>query len=257
MRLPSLPCRSLPCRLVVRSIQFAAALFIAAGCAVSPSDPLGEISPTGFSLVLLLAGEGAATEDQGEASSQELSRKHFAFMEELAAEGKLLLAGPFGPDKHDEALRGIFIIDESDPERARELAGEDPTTKGGMFRQEVIPIITLNVIRLLPEVEQLRQERRFASGESLDRPDVRAYTILMAAEGEKAAEEVFSNPVIGETVLLMARMGAPRENELFAILDVPHAAEARARLKVANTSGLEISVSEWYSSPALAELAGH
>ena len=76
----------------------------------------------------------------------------------------------------------------------------------------------------------------------------------MAPKGEKVAEEVFSNPAIGEVVVLLARMGAPREGELFAILDVPTANEARARLSVANTSELEVQVSEWYSSPALVEL---
>ena len=217
-------------------------------CASSEGAAAQKFNPTGFSLVYLLAGD-----NQG-ASSEELSQEHFAFMKGLAADGKLLLAGPFGPDKHHEDLSGIFLIDEADPEKARELAGEDPPTKLGVFRQEVVPLTTLDVIRYLPAVEKLRVERRLAAGESTDQPDVRAYTILTAPDGPRAAEEVFSNPAIGDVVVLMARMGSPREDELFAILDVPSAEEARARLRVANPDGLEIHVSDWYSSPALAEL---
>ena len=86
------------------------------------------------------------------------------------------------------------------------------------------------------------------------RPDVRAYTVLMAPDGMAAAEKVFANPAIGEVVVFIARMGPPREDELFAILDVPTATEVKARLKVANQPGLTIHVSEWYGSPALAEL---
>lgn len=231
-----------------RGAQIVTALAALAACASSPALTPQEFSPTGFSLVLLVSG------DNDEVSSEELSQQHFSFMKDLASQGKLLLAGAFGPDKHRKDLEGIFLIDEADAARAKELAGEDPATKLGVFRQEVIPIITLDVIRYLPQVEKRRQERRLATGEGTDQPDVQAYTILTAAEGSRAAEEVFSNPVIGDFVVLMARMGAPREGELFAILDVPTAEEARARLRVANAAGLEIHASDWYGSPALAEL---
>lgn len=232
----------------LRAGSIAIALGAFAACASSTERNTEAFTVTGFSLVLLVTGES------NDASTEKLSQQHFAFMKRIASEGKLLLAGPFGPDKHRADLEGIFLIDESDADRAREIAGEDPTTLAGVFNQEVIPITTLDVVRYLPDVEKLRQERRLANGESLDQPDVRAYTVLTCRDGTTAAKEVFSNPAIGEVVVLMARMEAPREDELFAILDVPTAFEARARLKVANQSGLTINVSEWYSSPALAEL---
>ena len=131
-------------------------------CAGGPARDAQTLSVTGFTLVLLLDGENQA------AASEELSLNHFAFMKDIASDGQLLIAGPFGPEKHRKDLRGIFVLDESDPVRAGEVAGEDPTTKAGVFRQEVIPITTLDVIRRLPEVEVKRQERRAAKGEDLD-----------------------------------------------------------------------------------------
>lgn len=218
-------------------------------CAASPADRADAFSITDFALVLLLEGDVASV------SIEELSQQHFAFMESMASERKLLLAGAFGPDRHRADLRGIFLVDEPDPRVASELTAQDPATVAGVYRQEVIPITTLDVVRQLPEAEKRRQGRRLARGEKAGQPDIRGYTVLMAPDGTRAAKEVFSNPVIGEVVVLMARMGAPREDELFAILDVPTAAEARARLKVANANALTVHVSEWYGSPALAELA--
>jgi uncharacterized protein YciI len=227
----------------------AGALCLLVACAASPSDRADAFSVTDFALVLLLEGDAAGV------SNEELSQQHFAFIEAIASERRLLLAGAFGPERHRADLRGVFLIDESDPRVAGELTAQDPATVAGVYRQEVIPITTLDVVRQLPEAEKRRQERRLARGENPRQPDIQGYTVLMAPDGTRAAKEVFSSPAIGEVVVLMARMGAPREDELFAILDVPTAAEARARLKVANTGALTVHVSEWYGSPALAELA--
>lgn len=238
--LPRRPC-SIAC------IAALVGLFV--GCATSSFRRREAMDAADFSLVLLVSAP------EGERPTEALSERQFVFMEKLASRGQLLLAGAFGPDKHRDELRGIFLLDEPDAARAAALLREDPAAKAGVIRQEVIPIVTLDVIRTLPDVEKRRQELRLAAGEDMDRPDIRAYTVLIAPEGSPVAKEVFSNPAIGEVVVLMARMGAPREDELFAILDVPTASEARARLKVANTKGFTIHVSEWYSSPALAELA--
>lgn len=208
-----------------------------------------ELASADFALVLLRTGPNP------EASTEELFQGHFAFMKGLAAKGKLLIAGPYGPDKAADDLRGIFVLDESDLEMARGLAASDPPSRAGVFRQEVFPLTTLNVIRVLPAMETARQNRREAEGEDMTKPDIRAYTILTAPDGQRAARSIFQHPAIGSEVVLMGRLGAPREDELFAILDVPTADELRARLEVANDVGLEVHVSEWYGSPSIAELA--
>ncbi|MEM8709853.1 MAG: hypothetical protein AAGG01_02790, partial [Planctomycetota bacterium] len=164
-------------------------------------------------------------------------------------------AGPFGPDKHDADLRGIFILDEADTDSARAMAAEDPPTRAGVFRQEIVPLITLNVIRALPAMETQRQHERAERGDDLSRPDVRAYTIVTAPRGDETFQTVFQHPAIALDVVLVAKLGGTREGELLAILDVPTADEARRRLAIANVDALEIHVDEWYGSPTLAELA--
>ncbi|QDV07705.1 YCII-related domain protein [Planctomycetes bacterium Poly30] len=229
-------------------VSFLGGLLVA-GCASASRTPSGGYAAADFSLVLLRTGSAP------EGSTEALTQGQFDFMNELAEQGKLLIAGPFGPDKDAEDLIGIFLLDEPDVENARELGGGDPLTQAGVLRQEVLPLTTLDVIRVLPSMETARQRRREAEGADMEKPDIRAYTILTAPDGPRAARSIFQHPAIGSTVVLMARMRAPREDELFAILDVPTAAELRARLEVANEDGIEVHISEWYGSPVIAELA--
>jgi uncharacterized protein YciI len=60
---------------------------------------------------------------------------HVSYMYRLAAEGTYSAAGPFldGLD-----ISGVIVVNTPAPERARELAAEDPAVKAGMFTPEVI-----------------------------------------------------------------------------------------------------------------------
>lgn len=176
-------------------------------------------------------------------------------MEGLAEQGKLLIAGPFGPDKHEPDLRGIFVLDEASTEAARALAAADPPSSAGVFRQEIVPLITLDVIRALPAMETQRQNERLERGDDLSQPDVRAYTILTAPRGDEVFKSIFQHPAIATDVVLVAKLGGARKGELFAILDVGTADEARRRLAIANEDSQEVFVDEWYGSPTVAELA--
>lgn len=205
-----------------------------------------------FTLVFLRTGESPPALTAAE--KRELFKGHFAFMGEQAEAGHLLVAGPFGNDKAHADLRVLFILDVDDPARGLAIAQGDPTTRAGEFRQEAFPLATLDALRELPAMEQARQEERERAGEDLTQPDVRAYVILMADDGEHAMA-VLGHPALAPSVVLFGRLGAPRDGALFCVLSLENAKEARARLAIANEPGIAFEVSEWYASPTFALLA--
>ncbi|MBM3787823.1 MAG: hypothetical protein FJW30_26005 [Acidobacteria bacterium] len=64
--------------------------------------------------------------------SQELQKGHMANIQKLAAEKKLLLAGPLGQEAGD--MRGIFVFDTDKIEDAKEWCDEDPAVKAGRLK---------------------------------------------------------------------------------------------------------------------------
>ncbi|KIO77736.1 hypothetical protein TH53_07315 [Pedobacter lusitanus] len=56
---------------------------------------------------------------------------HMANITRLAAEGKLVVAGPFG--KNDKHYRGIFILDVPTVEEARKLVDSDPVIQSKLM----------------------------------------------------------------------------------------------------------------------------
>lgn len=205
-----------------------------------------------FTLVLLRTGYSPPTLTEEE--KRDLSRSHSAFMGEQAEAGHLLVAGPFGNDKAHADLSGLFILDIDDPVRGLAIAQGDPKTQAGEFRQEAFQLATLDVLRRLPALEQERQEQRERAGEDLSQPDIRAYVILMADEGEHAMA-VLAHPALAPAVVLFGRLGAPRDGALFCVLAIEDAKRARALLAIANEPGIAFEVSEWYASPSVALLA--
>ena len=77
--------------------------------------------------VLVILRSGPTPLPQG-AERDAMFRGHFANMERLAAEGRLVLAGPLdGVD----GRRGIFILDTADLAEARTLVATDPVIAQG------------------------------------------------------------------------------------------------------------------------------
>ena len=107
-----------------------------------PACRFGSSGPEerGYTLVYLLTGSKTnLTRDE----SQQIFGAHFANMQRLASEHKLLLAGPFGKVKHDPALRGLFLLDSADPAEARAWAETDPGFQAQVFALEYHPLVAL------------------------------------------------------------------------------------------------------------------
>jgi uncharacterized protein YciI len=86
-------------------------------------------------LVMLLKGNNR-THDQ--ATAQRVQAAHIANIERLAAEGKIIMAGPMGY-KHDADLRGIFIMDAKDSVTAASFVNTDSAVIAGRLRFEIHP----------------------------------------------------------------------------------------------------------------------
>jgi len=74
--------------------------------------------------------------DQDEETARQLQEGHMENIRRLAAEGKLILAGPF---LDDGELRGIFLFDVDTIEEAREMTETDPAIIAGRLIMELHP----------------------------------------------------------------------------------------------------------------------
>ena len=81
-----------------------------------------------------------------------------------------------------------------------------------------------------------------------------SYTVLFADDGP-AALSALGTSLFADRVVLLGRLGAPREDELFGILDVVDPEEVRARLAAAGLDVTRIELARWYATPALREFA--
>jgi uncharacterized protein YciI len=64
---------------------------------------------------------------------------HMANIRRLAAERKLLLAGPFVDQSGTGSLAGIFILAAASLDEARQITASDPAVAAGRFTVEIVP----------------------------------------------------------------------------------------------------------------------
>ena len=75
---------------------------------------------------------------QPEEEAKQIQDGHLKHISQLAAAGKVILAGPFDSGK-DGAMRGLLLFDVDTPEEAVRLASEDPAVKAGRLVIEILP----------------------------------------------------------------------------------------------------------------------
>src|SRR5689334_20395876 len=98
-----------------RLVSFVLSLVLLASL---PACRFGSSAPEAQGYTLVYLKTGAKTQLSKE-EGQAVFAGHFANMQRLAKEKKLLLAGPFGEPKHDINLRGLFVLDTSDEAQAK------------------------------------------------------------------------------------------------------------------------------------------
>jgi uncharacterized protein YciI len=174
---------------------------------------------------------------------------HFSNMARLAEEGTLLVAGPFGTNRHDEALRGLFILDTADRDEAIAWASTDPTTRAGVFTLEYHALRTTFPLPELLAANLERQDRAKAEGRTLKPGDGgRGYVLLTVADGARARGELDELAAAGQ-LLLRADLDGTRA---LAVLDAVDLAAAQALLGERGPRLGEHALDEWFGSDLLA-----
>ncbi len=107
-----------------------------------------------YVLVILKSGP-AKIEDKELRDS--LFRGHFSNMDKLAAEGRLVAAGPFSAN--DSQYRGLFLFDVRTIGEAEDLVKGDPTVTSGIFTTEMYQWYGSAAMSLLNEIHEKIQKR--------------------------------------------------------------------------------------------------
>ncbi|MEX1002508.1 MAG: YciI family protein [Crocinitomicaceae bacterium] len=86
-----------------------------------------------YVMVVLKTGDSTVENTQLRDS---LFSGHMKNIHQMAEDGKLIVAGPFG--KNDQEYRGIFILDVATIEDARDLMKGDPAIQGDLLKAQYL-----------------------------------------------------------------------------------------------------------------------
>ena len=213
-----------------RALLLACLAIPAFGCTSTPTEP----RERPYTLVFLVTGPNSATIDA--AKKQEIFTGHMANIRRLADEDKLLIAGPFGKEKPDPALRGIFILDTGDVERARAWTETDPGVRAGEFAAEYATLVTAAPLRRSLEHFREIEAKGDAKEESKGAPAIRGYVMVLS-----------SAPTPGVEVCFEGTLKGSKRGDHLAVLD---AEDVRAVPSVPSDH-----VASWYSVRTVADIA--
>ncbi len=203
---------------------------------------------TTIDATLVLLKTGVRREPLSESERAQVSGGHFGNMQKLAREGHLLVAGPYGKAKSDASLRGIFVLDTADPERARQLAETDPGFQAGVFALEYHRLTTTAPLRAFRLAELAEQDAAAAAGRALAPGEGgRGYVLLTVEDGAAAAAVLAGNPA----VLWFAWLDGSRA---FVLLDARDRLAAQALLQPLAARLGAMRLDEWFGSGRLAGL---
>ncbi|HYK77821.1 MAG TPA: YciI family protein [Daejeonella sp.] len=107
-----------------------------------PAPQSAEMQLKEYFFVMLKKGPNR---DQNKETADKLQEAHMAHINQMAKEGKLAIAGPFGDDGD---WRGIFIFKTKTLEEARALVEQDPMVKAGRLAYEIHPWWTMKGAKL-------------------------------------------------------------------------------------------------------------
>jgi uncharacterized protein YciI len=228
-----------PMRSAPLSALFAAVVL--SSCSLFRSAP----ADRDYTLVYLKTGPAQGlTKD----AQQQAFAGHMANMGKLAREGKLVLAGPFGQKRSDNALRGIFVLATSDQKEAQRIAETDPAVQAGVFSLEFHAFRTAAPLSRFLAAELAREDAEKAAGRTPKPGEFgRGYALLIADEFDKMVEAIDGR----RDVLLTARFDGTKGVAVLNCIDRVAAEEAFALLR--DQLGVH-RFEEWFASKGLEQL---
>lgn len=170
-----------------------------------------------------------------QAEQSQVMGGHAGARQRLAREGHLLVAGPYGKQKSDPALRGLYVFDTADRERAKQLAETDPGFQAGVFAFDYHTISTDAPFR------------RYIDAELAADSGMRNYVLATFEKGSAAAELMGSHPA----TLFFAMLD---ETRALVLLDAKDEAAARTLLEPMAARIGAFRLDEWMSAARLATL---
>ncbi len=219
---------------------------LAASCA-SPPPPLGTL-PGEHVHTFVAIRTGPRTTPLAKAERGAMFQGHFDNMNRLARAGDLVMAGPYGKQKHANDLRGIFVLATADAAVAKALAETDPGFRQGEFRFEYTRIGTTADLRAQLAADLAREDAIAASGKKPAPGDGgRAYVWLWVPDFFAASAAFADSP----SVLLAARCDDGRGLFLLDALDLA-AAQSLLASQQAQLGTCELD--EWFGSGLLVDL---
>jgi uncharacterized protein YciI len=215
---------------------------------ISATSPPQAPQPATLACTLVLLKTGPRTEPLSDEERTTVFAGHFANMERLAREGHLLVAGPYGEERSDPMLRGIFVLDTGDRAEAERLAGTDPGFRAGVFALEYHGLVTTAPLREYLAAEMAAADADAAAGRKREPGEGgRSFVLLQGDGGEQALAALAGHPA----VLFAARLD---ETRAFALLDAADPAAARTLLApIADRLGT-ITLDSWFGSSRLTGL---
>lgn len=189
MRLAFLP------EILVKSKLVGTCLLLLAAACQTVSPTTSQAVARDYVFLQLMSGPRSATISKEEAAP--VFAGHMANIQKLAAEGKLLLAGPYGTPKRDPDLRGVFVLATPDTERAQALAATDPGVIAGVFRTEAVRMRTRAPLEAYIEHELALQAQAQAQGQERSPAEgMRSYVWLTAEHGRRARQALLEVPEV-------------------------------------------------------------
>jgi uncharacterized protein YciI len=107
--------------------------------------------------ILVILKTGSADIKDSTLRSQ-LFRGHFANINKLAAEGKLLTAGPI--EENEQKYRGIFLFNVADVAEAKELLKGDPTVVQQIFEPLFFTLYGSAALQEIPGIHKKIQKMK-------------------------------------------------------------------------------------------------
>src|SRR5271166_1415454 len=156
------------CRLMKRISLRGVLLFnliAIAGLAFAQAPTPSSAKPEQYFFVLL--NRPANAPQLSKEAGEKLQEEHMANIRKMAAEHKLVIAGPF---LDDTAVRGIFVLQAESAAQAQEWADSDPAVKAG---------------RLMPEVHGPWLIDASAIHDPAEPPGFEQYTLVLLKRGDK------------------------------------------------------------------------